>query len=176
MGVSFFYITRAVLHGISQPPATPSTHTHTQEYQIPNKQQDIYLVCTREKKMFGTRRSRVQPATTRTTRRHKHTSPKTRRSLLSRLMGPKTTTPTTTTGTTTTRRRGLSGRRRRRAGRPVVATGAVGTRNRRRPSIGDKISGALLKIRGSLTGRPGLKAAGTRRERGTDGRLPRRGY
>ncbi|CAD6448826.1 15148306-875d-4c8b-8d52-62887d8defec [Sclerotinia trifoliorum] len=40
----------------------------------------------------------------------------------------------------------------------------------RKPSIGDKISGALLKLRGSLTRRPGLKAAGTRRMRGTDGR------
>ncbi|APA12762.1 predicted protein [Sclerotinia sclerotiorum 1980 UF-70] len=40
----------------------------------------------------------------------------------------------------------------------------------RKPSMGDKISGALLKLRGSLTRRPGLKAAGTRRMRGTDGK------
>jgi hypothetical protein len=41
---------------------------------------------------------------------------------------------------------------------------------KRRASIGDKISGAMLKLRGTLTRRPGLKAAGTRRMRGTDGR------
>lgn len=41
---------------------------------------------------------------------------------------------------------------------------------RRHASIGDKISGAMMKLRGSLTRRPGLKAAGTRRMRGTDGR------
>ncbi|KAJ9141677.1 hypothetical protein NKR23_g7751 [Pleurostoma richardsiae] len=61
-----------------------------------------------------------------------------------------------TTTTTTTRRRGLFSR-------PVH-------HQKRKPSIGDKISGAFLKLKGSLTGRPGEKAAGTRRMRGTDGR------
>ncbi|KAF2220123.1 hypothetical protein BDZ85DRAFT_177768, partial [Elsinoe ampelina] len=42
--------------------------------------------------------------------------------------------------------------------------------HKRRPSIGDKVSGGLMKLRGSLTRRPGLKAAGTRRMHGTDGR------
>ncbi|KAJ3488076.1 hypothetical protein NLG97_g6271 [Lecanicillium saksenae] len=42
--------------------------------------------------------------------------------------------------------------------------------HKRKTSIGDKISGALLKLRGSLTHRPGVKAAGTRRMHGTDGR------
>ncbi|KAF1982768.1 hypothetical protein K402DRAFT_307138, partial [Aulographum hederae CBS 113979] len=42
--------------------------------------------------------------------------------------------------------------------------------HRRRPSLGDKVSGAMMKLRGSLTRRPGLKAAGTRRMHGTDGR------
>lgn len=46
----------------------------------------------------------------------------------------------------------------------------------RKPSMGDKISGAMLKLRGSLTGRPGKKAAGTRRMHGTDGRGSRRVY
>jgi hypothetical protein len=50
------------------------------------------------------------------------------------------------------------------------------TQHSRRPSIGDKVSGAFMKLRGSLTRRPGLKAAGTRRMRGTDGRGTRRGY
>ena len=168
----FLYNTGS-LRGISQPPATYFTHTHTHTHTINTKHETNNQTFTSLvfENMFRTRRTRAQPATTHTTRRHKHTSPKTRRpSLLSRLMGPKTTAPTTTRGATTTRRRGLTGRRRR-AGRPVVAT-----RRKRRPSIGDKISGALLKIRGSLTRRPGLKAAGTRRERGTDGRLPRRGF
>lgn len=47
---------------------------------------------------------------------------------------------------------------------------------RRRASIGDKISGAMMKLRGSLTRRPGLKAAGTRRMHGTDGRGSHRVY
>ncbi len=42
--------------------------------------------------------------------------------------------------------------------------------------MGDKISGAMLKLKGSLTGRPGKKAAGTRRMHGTDGRGSRRAY
>lgn len=46
----------------------------------------------------------------------------------------------------------------------------------RKPTIGDKISGAMLKLKGSLTRRPGKKAAGTRRMHGTDGRGQRRVY
>ncbi|RYP43397.1 hypothetical protein DL770_011702 [Monosporascus sp. CRB-9-2] len=45
----------------------------------------------------------------------------------------------------------------------------------RHASIGDKISGALLRLKGTITGRPGQKAAGTRRMHGTDGRGSRRG-
>lgn len=48
--------------------------------------------------------------------------------------------------------------------------------HQRKPSMGDKISGAMLKLKGSLTRRPGQKAAGTRRMRGTDGRGARRFY
>ncbi|KAF8474809.1 hypothetical protein BDZ91DRAFT_711789 [Kalaharituber pfeilii] len=47
-------------------------------------------------------------------------------------------------------------------------------RRRRRPSLTDKISGAILKLRGTLMRNPGEKAAGTRRMRGTDGRGTRR--
>jgi len=47
---------------------------------------------------------------------------------------------------------------------------------KRKPTLSDKVSGALMKIKGSLTRRPGLKAAGTRRQRGTDGRGSRRRY
>ncbi|KAL8377782.1 hypothetical protein RB595_008458 [Gaeumannomyces hyphopodioides] len=71
---------------------------------------------------------------------------------------------TTTTTTTTTRRRGLFGRR-----QPVH-------HHKRKTTMGDKISGAFLKLKGSLTGRPGQKAAGTRRMHGTDGRGSRRHY
>ncbi|EQL03760.1 hypothetical protein G6O67_004422 [Ophiocordyceps sinensis] len=46
--------------------------------------------------------------------------------------------------------------------------------HQRKPTIKDKLSGALLRLRGSLTRRPGLKAAGTRRMHGTDGRGSRR--
>ncbi|KAA8619825.1 hypothetical protein A1F94_004658 [Pyrenophora tritici-repentis] len=42
--------------------------------------------------------------------------------------------------------------------------------------MGDKVSGMMMKLRGSLTRRPGLKAAGTRRMHGTDGRNARHHY
>ncbi|KAL7923642.1 hypothetical protein ACQKWADRAFT_311895 [Trichoderma austrokoningii] len=42
--------------------------------------------------------------------------------------------------------------------------------HQRKPTLKDKVSGALTKLKGSLTHRPGVKAAGTRRMRGTDGR------
>ncbi|KAI1133426.1 hypothetical protein F5Y10DRAFT_228996 [Nemania abortiva] len=62
----------------------------------------------------------------------------------------------TTTRTTTTRRHGLFSR-------PVH-------HQKRHATLGDKVSGALLKLKGTLTHRPGQKAAGTRRMHGTDGR------
>src|SRR5450432_3516229 len=45
---------------------------------------------------------------------------------------------------------------------------------KRHATIGDKISGAMTKIKGAVEGRPGVKAAGTRRMHGTDGRGSRR--
>nr|CEG03455.1 unnamed protein product [Fusarium acuminatum CS5907] len=59
------------------------------------------------------------------------------------------------------------------AGRRTHATTAHAApvhHHQRRPSMKDKVSGALLKLKGSLTRRPGVKAAGTRRMHGTDGR------
>ncbi|KAH8165236.1 hypothetical protein CIB48_g3037 [Xylaria polymorpha] len=41
---------------------------------------------------------------------------------------------------------------------------------KRHATLGDKVSGALLKLKGAITHRPGQKAAGTRRMHGTDGR------
>ncbi len=86
----------------------------------------------------------------------------------------------TTTTTTRAPRRSIFSRRQR------VAV----HHQKRKPTMKDKISGALTKLRGSLTRRPGLKvccsrsqtpitrtaylttsqAAGTRRMHGTDGR------
>ncbi|TKA27235.1 hypothetical protein B0A50_04572 [Salinomyces thailandicus] len=40
----------------------------------------------------------------------------------------------------------------------------------RKPSAGDKVSGAMMKLKGSLTQKPGMTAAGTRRMHGTDGK------
>ncbi|KAI1425721.1 hypothetical protein F5Y12DRAFT_356575 [Xylaria sp. FL1777] len=45
---------------------------------------------------------------------------------------------------------------------------------KRHVTLGDKVSGALLKLKGTITHRPGQKAAGTRRMHGTDGRGSRR--
>lgn len=79
-------------------------------------------------KMFGRRR---QVVTT--------TAP--RRSMFGRRQNVHTTTSTTRTG----QRHGLFGRRKQ-----VV-------HHKRHASIGDKISGAMLKLKGSLTHRPGVK-------------------
>ncbi|PON27552.1 hypothetical protein TGAM01_v203319 [Trichoderma gamsii] len=78
----------------------------------------------------------------------------------------------TTTTTTTARpyRRSIFSRRTPRQPR---------VHHHRKPTLKDKVSGALTKLKGSLTHRPGVKAAGTRRMRGTDGRgshRPRRRF
>ncbi|KAI1105504.1 hypothetical protein F4804DRAFT_130672 [Jackrogersella minutella] len=44
------------------------------------------------------------------------------------------------------------------------------THHKRKPHLSDKISGAAEKLVGKLTRRPGKKAAGTRKMRGTDGK------
>ncbi|KAI1336317.1 hypothetical protein F5Y15DRAFT_419104 [Xylariaceae sp. FL0016] len=69
---------------------------------------------------------------------------------------------TRTTRTTTTRRTGLFSRP-----KPVH-------HQKRHATLGDKVKGALMKLEGTLTHRPGKKAAGTRRMHGTDGRGSRR--
>ncbi|KAI2473650.1 hypothetical protein F4781DRAFT_427273 [Annulohypoxylon bovei var. microspora] len=63
------------------------------------------------------------------------------------------------TGTTTTRRRGHAG-----------ITKQPATHHHRKPHLSDKIEGAAEKLVGKLTRRPGKKAAGTRKMRGTDGK------
>ncbi|KAF2127410.1 hypothetical protein P153DRAFT_260106, partial [Dothidotthia symphoricarpi CBS 119687] len=106
------------------------------------------------------------PRTTRTTRSAA------RPSLKTKLLGGKrtahrapATTTTTTTTTRTTRTHGTT-----------HAQAAPVHHHKRKASVGDKVSGALLKLKGSLTGKPGVKAAGTRRMHGTDGRNARRVY
>ncbi|THX50426.1 hypothetical protein D6D06_07970 [Aureobasidium pullulans] len=51
-----------------------------------------------------------------------------------------------------------------------TTTGRTARVQKRKPSMGDKISGAMMNLRGSATGKPGVKAAGTRRMHGTDGK------
>ncbi|CAH0053118.1 unnamed protein product [Clonostachys solani] len=82
-------------------------------------------------------------------------------------------TPRTTT--TTTRRRSIFPRRKVHHTHHTTHTThaaplAVHHHQKRRPSFKDKVSGALLRMKGSLTHRPAVKAAGTRRMHGTDGR------
>ncbi|KAA8899523.1 hypothetical protein FN846DRAFT_960403 [Sphaerosporella brunnea] len=97
--------------------------------------------------------NRTAPTTTTTTTRNRKPS------LLDRLMRPRAAT------TTTTRSSRRMGRRHR-----ATATTAPVHHHQRKPTLGDRIYGALLRLKGSVTGRSGKKAAGTRRMRGTDGR------
>ena len=93
-------------------------------------------------------------------------------------------TETTTTTTTTRRANGVATTRHSGGGGLLGGSsrhhhhngGLAAAPVRRRASLGDKVSGALMKLRGSLTRRPGLKAAGTRRMHGTDGRGSHRVY
>jgi len=89
----------------------------------------------------------------------------TKPTLKQRLFGPRKTRATTATPA-----------RRRRAATRRAPVGTTSTAPRRKTSVGDKVSGAMLKLKGSLTRRPGQKAAGTRRMHGTDGRGTRRYY
>ncbi|KAH7149495.1 hypothetical protein B0J13DRAFT_551617 [Dactylonectria estremocensis] len=107
------------------------------------------------------------------TRTHGHTTTARapRQSIFSRRRAaPRRQKVVTTTTTTRKPRHSLfGGSRTTRATRtPVVH------HQQRKPTMKDKVSGALLKLKGSLTHRPAVKAAGTRRMRGTDGRGSRR--
>ncbi|KAJ5726984.1 hypothetical protein N7493_006011 [Penicillium malachiteum] len=95
--------------------------------------------------------------TTRTTRTTKPT-------LMTRLRGPNARTQTVKTTTKT--EPVTSHRTNRRHGGMTTGT----HHHKRKVTFGDKVSGAMLKMKGSITRRPGVKAAGTRRMHGTDGR------
>ncbi|KIW52454.1 hypothetical protein PV05_08089 [Exophiala xenobiotica] len=131
---------------------------------------------------IGKSRTRRHPGgttvtTTTTTTHHPNngaagTGPTTRArkpSLMQRLRG-KTAPRSTATTARPARKSRFGGTRTTRATAPAT------THHRRKTSIGDKVSGAMLKLKGSVTRRPGEKAAGTRRMHGTDGRGSRRRY
>ncbi|KAF3937865.1 hypothetical protein ABW19_dt0208009 [Dactylella cylindrospora] len=103
-----------------------------------------------------------RPAGTTTTVRTTRTKP----SLLDRLTGNRGHTATTRT----TRSSG------RHHHHHTHTHAAPVHHQKRKPTLGDKVTGALIRLKGTLTGRPGVKAAGTRRQRGTDGRGRRRHY
>ncbi|KAJ5616529.1 hypothetical protein N7537_001643 [Penicillium hordei] len=115
---------------------------------------------------------RRRPATT-TTRTTKPT-------LMTKLKGRNAKSRTVKTTTTThqnpvhghhhTGRTGPTGRTGGRFGHRNAYGPPTHTRHQRKTTLGDKISGAMLKLKGSLTHRPAVKAAGTRRMHGTDGR------
>ncbi|KAI1814177.1 hypothetical protein GGS20DRAFT_549704 [Poronia punctata] len=78
-----------------------------------------------------------------------------------------------TTHTTTTRRHRGGGGGLFSRSQPAThhhRTAPVTQHHKRHATLGDKVSGALLRIKGTLTNRPGQKAAGARRMHGTDGR------
>ncbi|OOQ84712.1 hypothetical protein PEBR_29085 [Penicillium brasilianum] len=113
-------------------------------------------------------------------RHHRPTTTTTRESkpsLMTRLKGPNARTKTVKTKTTTTRH-GPTAHTTTRHGPTTHRTskrrwGAASQpqhHHKRKVTMGDKVSGAMMKLKGTLTGRPGVKAAGTRRMHGTDGR------
>jgi hypothetical protein len=94
---------------------------------------------------------RTAPRTTRATRTTARPSLKTR--LLGGGRKTRTTrAPATTTTTTTTKTVRTTG-----GTRHGHATTAPVHHHKRHATMGDKVSGALMKLRGSLTRRPGLK-------------------
>lgn len=105
-----------------------------------------------------------------------HTTYSARPSLMTRLRAKAAPRHSTAHHTSTTAAGPRTSRRSRHADPVVTTTSAPVHHHQRKTSMSDKISGAVLKIKGSLTRRPGVKAAGTRRMRGTDGRGAHRYY
>jgi len=52
----------------------------------------------------------------------------------------------------------------------VTKKRAPATHHKRKPSLKDKVVGAVEKVVGSVENKPGKKAAGTKKMRGTDGK------
>jgi hypothetical protein len=101
--------------------------------------------------MRRTKRTTAVPRTTRATRSTARPSLKTR--LLGGRKTRATRAPATTTTTTTTRTTRTT------HGAHGHATAAPVHHHKRHATMGDKVSGALMKLRGSLTRRPGLKVS-----------------
>lgn len=74
-----------------------------------------------------------------------------------------------TTTTTTTKRSGGG------VIKPSTAAGsrAPNTHHKRKSTLGDKVEGVKDKVVGTVTRKPGKKAAGTKKMRGTDGKNSR---
>ena len=58
-------------------------------------------------------------------------------------------------------------------GAGVTKKRAANTHHKRKPHLKDKIEGAIEKAEGTVTQKPGKKAAGTKKMRGTDGKNSR---
>jgi hypothetical protein len=67
------------------------------------------------------------------------------------------------TKTTTTKKTGAG----------ITKKRAPNTHHKRKPSLKDKVEGAIEKIEGAIEHKPGKKAAGTKKMRGTDGKNSR---
>lgn len=77
------------------------------------------------------------------------------------------TTPERKSKTTTGRKMGTKKKSVTGAG---VKKRAPATHHKRQPHLKDKVEGALEKAEGAVTHKPGKKAAGTKKMRGTDGK------
>jgi hypothetical protein len=122
--------------------SSAAIHTIFNDYRQRTIDQPFIMPLTRR-----THRTTAAPRTTRTTRSTA------RPSLKTRLLGGRRTArrapATTTTTTTTTKTTRTTGGHH--------ATAAPVQHHKRHATMGDKVSGALMKLRGSLTRRPGLK-------------------
>ena len=135
---------------VLQPHPDPSSYTiHT------NNNTTTPLKASETNLLSNININRTTMPTYRSTRR-------TKPSLLTRLRtrGGRKAHYETTTTTTTHKTTGVGhhgGHHNNRHHHTGGATVAPAHHHRRRPSLGDKVSGAMMKLRGSLTRRPGLK-------------------
>lgn len=75
------------------------------------------------------------------------------------------TEPATRRKTTTTTKKKSAA-----TGAGVTKKRAPNTHHKRQPHLKDKVEGALEKAKGTIERKPGKKAAGTKKMRGTDGK------
>merc|ERR1711939_712862 len=160
------------------------THHH-QQIQLPPRTLSSFIRITNTSSHTSSSTTLYIPTPTSTpptTKQLPETETRTTKpTLMTRLRGRNARTKTTKTTTTVqpgaarpVRASRWGGNRRAAAHHTHTTTPVV--RQRRHATIGDKISGAMMKLKGSLTRRPGVKAAGTRRMHGTDGKGSHRVY